>query len=366
MGFLHNIFGKKEEPIRSYEDFWNWFVKDEKELFSVVKGRGDVEEAFSKKFFPKLNALNNGFFYLVGMFDDNTAELVLTADGNIKNVVFIEELVDAAPKVNGWMFTKLKPALDIDDVSINMNGYSFNKNNISFYSNDDLARPDSIEITVVYSDFEDENRISITNGVYLFLDNIIGELNFAKTIDNLLVIGKESAQKELIQIEKLKDFLNWREKEFIEKYEGTRHNTDDDAYSILEAKLENGNPLIAVINTQLLRWDSKASHPWILNVEIKYCSEKFNNGMPDQQKMKLLEDIENEALDQLKDFDGYLNIGRQTANGTRDIFFACKDFRKPSKVIHDLTSKYKGKVDIGYDIYKDKYWRSFDRFVPKI
>ena len=39
--------------------------------------------------------------------------------------------------------------------------------------------------------------------------------------------------KELIPISKLKDFLTWREKEFIEKYEGTRHNTENDSYALL-------------------------------------------------------------------------------------------------------------------------------------
>ena len=39
MGLLKSIFFKKEEPIRSYEDFWNWFRKNEKTFFKVVKER---------------------------------------------------------------------------------------------------------------------------------------------------------------------------------------------------------------------------------------------------------------------------------------------------------------------------------------
>jgi hypothetical protein len=64
----------------------------------------------------------------------------------------------------------------------------------------------------------------------------------------------------------------------------------------------------------------------------------------------------------LKDFEGYLNIGRQTADNSREIYFACKDFRKPSKVLYELTKKYSGQLDLTYDIYKDKYWRSYERF----
>jgi len=195
-----------------------------------------------------------------------------------------------------------------------------------------------------------------------FLDNFLGELNFATTIDNLKVIGKGQAEKELISIEKLKDFLIWRQKEFIEKYEGTRHNTDNDNYSSFEAKRDDGKALVAIINTGLLAWDSKASHPWILNIEMKYDGEN-TNGMPDNKTYKLMSVIEDEVSKELKDFEGYLNIGRQTADSLREVYFACKEFRKPSKVLHKIKNKFAGKIDITYEIYKDKYWQSFDRFI---
>ena len=362
MGFLQNIFGKKEQAITSYADFWNWFLKNERVFFKAVKEGRAVEEIFSSNFFPKLTEVNDGFFYLVGMFNNDTVELKLTVEGNIKNIVFIEDFVDAAPKIDGWMFTKLKPAISVENVDINMNGYKFNRNNISFYENEDPAFPDEIDITIVYDEYEEENKCTIMNGVYIFLDNFLGELNFATTIDNLEIVGKNAATGELVPIDKLTDFLVWRQKEFVEKYDGVRHDTENDAYSAFEAKLDNGNPLIAIINTELLNWDSKASHPWVMNVEIKYGSEKSNNGMPDQKWMTLLSEIEDEALKELKDVDGYLNIGRQTANGIREIYFACKDFRKPSKVIQALSVRYSGKVSLTYNIYKDKYWQSFDRF----
>jgi hypothetical protein len=129
----------------------------------------------------------------------------------------------------------------------------------------------------------------------------------------------------------------------------------------LEAKLENGSNLIAIINTTILEWDSKASHPWILNIEIKYNGSN-NNGMPDSNTYELLNNFEDEVMQELKDFNGYLNVGRQTSDNTREVYFACKDFRKSSKVLYELTKKYCDKLEINYDIYKDKYWQSFNRF----
>ncbi|MCA0445764.1 MAG: DUF695 domain-containing protein [Bacteroidetes bacterium] len=363
MSFLKNIFGKRDEPIKSYGDFWNWFQTYEKTFFNAVKSQKDIEKEFFDKLSPKLAELKDGYFYLTGMYDDNTAELVLTADGNAKNIVFVEELVEQAPKINGWKFTSLKPAMNIDNEVINMAGFKFDRDNLFFYSNEYPDYPDEIDICVIHNEWTEENKQQIGNGIYIFLDNYLGELDFLNTIDNLKFKGKHKADKELVPIDKLKDYLNWRQKEFIEKYSGLRYNTENDTYSSLEAELNNGKPLIAIVNSTLLDWDCKASHPWILKVKINYDGN-HNNGMQDNSTYELLNEFEEQIMVELKDFDGYLNIGRQTADNSREINFACKDFRKPSKVLYDLTTKYSDKLEIEYDIYKDKYWQTFDRFRP--
>ncbi len=362
MSFL-KIFQTKDEPIHSYSDFWKWFNKNAKVFFKVVKGKGNIEKDFFDKLSPKLDELKDGFWYVTGMYSDDLAELVITADGSVKNIVFVEELIQAAPVIIGWKFTALKPALDIDDVSIEMAGYKFNDENLNFYANELRSYPDEIDITIVHDALTEENKSTIRNGIDIFLDNYLGELDSAVTIDNLKVVGPDEVERELIPIEKLKDYLNWRQKEFLEKYEGVRHDTETDEYSVLEAQFESGNTLIALINTDLLQWDRKASHPWILSVEIPYDGSN-NNGMPEEKTSELLNEIEEMISAELKDFEGYLNIGRQTAKNSREIYFACKDFRKPSKVIHRIQGNYLEKVEISYDIYKDKYWQSFNRFNP--
>jgi hypothetical protein len=360
MSILKQLFSTKQAPIETYNDFWEWFRENERTFFKAVKNHKNIEKDFFHKLSPKLNELKDGFFYLTGMLDDNTVELILTADGTIKNIVFVEELVKAAPAIAGWTFTSLKPPLDIKNVRIHMAGYTFDSDTLYFYPNDLSDYPDEIDITLVHTDYNETNKSAITNGTYIFLDNFIGELNSVTAIDNVKVIGKEQGEKELIPIEKLKDFLLWRQKEFIEKYEGTLQNTDTGKFSILEAELESGNKLVAMINTEILNWEKKASHPWLATLEIPYDGQS-NNGMPDDNVHQLLDQIEHKVLEQLEDFDGYLNIGRQTAENLREVYFACKDFRKPSKVLHQLTKDYPG-IDIKYDIYKDKYWRSFNRF----
>ncbi len=210
----------------------------------------------------------------------------------------------------------------------------------------------------------EENAETIVSGVFIFLENYLGELNLATKIDAISVVSKKEAKKELIPIEKLHDFLVWREKEFVEKYEGLRYDTENDTYSALEGELENGNPLVAIINSTLLNWDRKASHPWILVVTIPYDGSE-HNGMPNQETYALMDEVEDEILEALKDADGYLNIGRETVDGVREIYFACNEFRKPSKVLHEIKHNFERQLTISFNIYKDKYWQSFNRFLPE-
>jgi len=364
MGFLDKILGKKEALIQSNADFWNWFLKNEKDFFKIVKDRQNIHQDFFEKLAPKLDEIHSGIYFLTGMLDYNTVELILTPDGAIRNIYAIEELVNAAPKIEGWKITALKPASEIQDIGIDYEGFQFNKDNLRFYPNVHEGYPDEIDLTVIYDEFVEEKRQVIANGVYIFLDNYLGELHSVTLIDNMKIEGSNAISEELIPIEKLKDYLIWREKEFVEKYEGTRHNTENDSYANFEGKKQDGSIVLALINTTLIQWDKKASHPWIFIVTIPF-DDCDNGGLPDEKTYKLLDSIEEDIIQILPDSDGYLNIGRETADNKREIFFACKDFRKPTKVADDLIKEYNGVFEISYEIYKDKYWQTFRHFEPR-
>ena len=361
MGFLDSIFKSKKTQNDPYNDFWAWFQKNERRFLKVLQERGDIDQKFLSPMFEKLGAYKDGFYGLVGLSNDNTADLIFSAEGNVSNFVFVEELVNSAPPINGWVFTALKPALDIKDVNIAVGSYNFTRENMWFFADERPDFPDEVAITVVYADYNEDAEQMVKQGVLIFLDNLLGEANFAASIDEINIVGPDASLPPLIPIEKLKDYLVWREKEFIEKYEGVRHNTDNDKHSIFEGQLKSGNPMIAVMNVDLLQWSAKASHPWMMVVVLPYNGAR-TQGMPDKATSALLEEIENELLAQLKDSDGYLNIGRDTANGVRQIYFACKDYRLPSKTAWATSMKYKGKTEMKYELYKDKYWRTLQRF----
>ena len=361
MGFFKKLFGGKNKVVvTDYASFWNWFAEHANAFFPIVKNHEDVEEKFLEKVIPVLKQINEQFFCLVGMQNDGTAEMVVTVDGDIKSIVFAEEIIAAAPSLEKWKFTALKPAIGFD-MSVNLDSLKFDKDNISFLNNEDPEYPDEIDLTFVHKDFSEDHKRSIANGCFIFLDNALGELNTVMLIDNFSIDAAPPEKDKLIPISKLSEFLHWREKEFVAKYKGVRYDTENDNYTSMEGHDQNDLPMLAILNQTLMEWDAKPSHPWMMTIEIKYDG-KNNNGMPTGEVYALMSEFEEQLEKQLTDGDGYLDLGRETYNSTRTSYFACKEFRKASADTNELIKQYQGRLDIDYSIYKDKYWRTMNKF----
>ncbi|MBD3582518.1 DUF695 domain-containing protein [Flavobacterium selenitireducens] len=359
MKFL-KLFRKPESIATNYAEFWAWFTHHEAELFRIIRKNNDIERNFLDRVFAQLSQINSSIFLLAGMSGDNQAELVFSPDGSIGNIVFTEELVAAAPHLKRWKFTALKPA--INDVSIDYSGYVFSVANLSFSVRQRPEFPDEINLAVIFPDFTESEKDNILNGVMIFLDNFLGELETVTQIDAVAVIATAEPGSEIIPMSKLPDYLNWREKEFVEKYEGRRKNTQNDRYTSTEVLLDDGSPILSLYNSDLLEWDAKASHPWILHIEIEYDGLVKNGGMPDVETYALMDAFEQLLMDELRDANGYLNVGRETGCSLREIFFACKEFRHASRKVSEVIANFADTLPVFYTIYKDKYWHSLERF----
>lgn len=354
------LFRKPESVATNYAEFWNWFTRHEAELFRIIRKSNDIERNFLNRVFAQLSQINDSIFLLAGMAGENQAEVVFSPDGSIGNIIFTEELVAAAPNLKKWKFTALKPA--VKDVSIDYSGYVFSTGNLSFSVRERAEFPDEISLSVIFPGFVESDKENILNGIMIFLDNFLGELETVTQIDSVEVVAAAEPGSETIPMTKLPDYLNWREKEFVEKYEGRRKNTENDRYTSTEVLLDDGSPILALYNSDLLDWDAKASHPWILHVEIEYEGLVENGGMPDVESYATMDAFEQLLMDELKDADGYLNVGRETGCSLREIFFACKEFRHSSKKVSEVIANFADTLPVFYTIYKDKYWHSLERF----
>ncbi|MCG2612924.1 DUF695 domain-containing protein [Terrimonas sp. NA20] len=362
MSLLKKLFTPAREVIISdYDSFWKWFSFHEKEFYSILQSRTNVDTRLMNRLLPALHKLNPGLFCVCGIGDDDTTELIISAEGNVKNFVFAEDLISKAPMIPGWRFTALKPAAGLDAVSTNQKGYEFSREKIGFYAKKDPVHPDEISLVFVHKDYNRENAQQIENGTFVFLENALGELNLATLIDGIEVSGPAQLEDETIALEKLIPYLKWREAEFVEKYKGGRYNTEADRYATFSGQDSNGFTSIGLMNTDLLQWDAKGSHPWMMTITINYAGNHIN-GMPDKQMFRKMDRFEKDLCDLLVDEKGYLNIGRQTYNGMRTVYFACAEFRHASRIAKLMIAEYRGVIDADYTICRDKYWMTVEKF----
>lgn len=356
---IRNLFSDDRKRISPYEDFWSWFKSREKEFHRVVKLNFNVDGNFFVPLEERLNRVRRGFAFEVCMKDEDVAELVLTAEGKIKNIVFVEDLVAAAPAIPGWEFVASRQEAEVDEPCVNIGGFDFNSDNLFFYADDQPQYPDCINLTVVHDDYTTENDEQMVMGTYLFLDSYMGEVRSVTVIDYVNVTGRAQADQELIPIEKLKDFIEWREKEFVERYDGIVYDKANDSFSVLGAHTVDGQFLMISVNMGVLNWEGTVTHPFILKFIFDF--DGGENGLPESELMSFMDDVEEELTELLPE-DACLNVGRETGANKRILYYACRDFRGPSRVADQVSEKYGQEIATNWDIYKDKYWQSLESF----
>lgn len=340
-----------------FENFWRFFTLHSDDFFKTIKSGKGVEEDFFEDLTAKLEEINEGIFFLVGMENESLAELIFTPVGAPKNVFLVEELVASAPKITHWQFRALKPANPKLDFDIKFDNLIFTKHNIKFYPIIHTQYPDEIDLMLVYDNFHVEAYEEIFNGIYLFLENYLGEEIMIESIDKIQVAAPNESNKELIPVSKLKDYLIWREKEFVEKYHHIKYNSKDNEYIGFEGIIEDNTPIVSYINANVIHWEFKASHPWILSVILESVSE---NNIIDDSTALLINQIHDDLEKMLPENKGNIFIGWHKVNGNIEIFYACQEFRGPSVAMREIEANFGNKLKVSYDIFKDKYWRTFE------
>jgi hypothetical protein len=99
-------------------------------------------------------------------------------------------------------------------------------------------------------------------------------------------------------------------------------------------------------------------------VNIKYDGSD-NDGLPTSETNNMMDAIEDELGALLPAKDGFIYLGRETYEGNRYIYFACHDFRHPSRVTALIINQYEHQFEIEREICKDMYWLSVGTFRPE-
>ena len=347
------------KPSNTVTEFWKWFQENENHFREIYK---DPTEglSFIEDIMEQLKPVNPWLKAMAGQYGDDTFELVITTDGDIAFFSKAYELINAAPPITGWVFNALKPAMGFENIRINMYGREFSGNTVQFYPILDEAHPDEVTIMLTHQDYNEEDDEQFQTGGMILLENGLGELATATKIDGFETGPvPQGGAGDLIPLTKLPDYLNWREKEFVEKYELQGGALPEESFSYMEAKDTEGRPMMAVMNQAYVDWDFKPAYPWLVIVELTFQSA--NNGLPNEQQLQEIEQIEEELLKLLPE-KRMIHLGHRIYDNTWRIFNYANDFMNVSRIILDYIDKNTSPYTIVLDIEKDKYWQTIEQF----
>ena len=367
MGFLQKLMGKHQaivldKVVHDKDTFWAWFQTQAAAFHHAVITQEKIDTDFFDPLSASLDRMHEGIYFLAGEAEAGVAELILTADGVYRNFAFIEDLVAAAPKLPAWRFVALKPACAIDGFGINMNGLVYSDDTLHFYVREDAKCPQVVDVVMVHSDATATEE-QLTSGVYVYLDNLLGEWVAVTQIDQMQIINQQQlpANQTLQPMADLAPYLHRRHEAWQKAYGGVYYNSDQDEFASFEGEADNGQLIVGIIDSTLLAWPHKPSHPWMLTLRIAYDGSGLN-GMPSKQIYQRMEAFEDALMAELPEHEGYLNVGRETGDDIRFIYFACKQFVQATRVLERLMPQFSQEMDISYDVFQDKYWQSLQRF----
>lgn len=347
--------------VCSAEAFWEWFEANE---YRFRGAGGDVLKinAFLNELMARLQLFNRWLKMLIGPYAREQWELIVTADADIALFSRVEELVGAAPKTEGWIFTALKPGFGLDQIRIDMHGREFSARTMQFYPEVNPAYPDKIKIVLVHKDYDPAKADEFRMGSFVLIENGIGERAAATRIDEYHVRSFPSGSENisLITLDKLDQYLAWREKEFVEKYEHVDHARPKDQWGVLEGKTRNGHPIFAALNRGYRNWPFKPAYPWLGILEIRYNGDK--KGLPSEAQFREMDLIEKEIVSLLPPAK-VIHTGHTTLNHCRTIYLFTSDYRTIANPLMDYVDKKKTPYKMEFFIRKDKYWEGLGEFV---
>ncbi|KQB42846.1 hypothetical protein RCH33_943 [Flavobacterium daejeonense] len=199
-------------PITS---FWNYF-RNNNFVFLFL---GEIPQEEIKEHFYKLNTVlhqYNKHLNLIIKNKANTAELIITANGNPYLFKEVELLVYHAPTIERWEITAfLQPETNLEkykngtDKPFEFYGIKLKLSEMCFIPLENLKKPSNLGIKVLlknYIIYKDNPRFR--EAVYELLEHLIGEKAFANNLTCIEMGQLEGYNQNEIGLYHLKSYID--------------------------------------------------------------------------------------------------------------------------------------------------------------
>jgi hypothetical protein len=352
--------GKNGSPTSAAVVFWQWFVDNEHRFTNLNKSESNQALVFLEELIDQMAPFNPYLKALAGPHNDHQYELIITADGDIALFNKVEELVQAAPSLDKWVITAHKPALGFEEISIELYEREFSAQTTQFYPVIDEHYPDEVAIVITHTEYNAEEDEQFQAGSKIYIENGLGELNTATKIDHYETGPLPGNGIDVIPITKLAEYLNWREKEFVEKYESVNIERPEEAFYVLEAEDNAGKPILATIDGGFKDWPLRPAFAWVIQVDIGYKGDE--SGLPTEKQLQELQVIEDQVVDLFPKNGMVHYTGHRTYDNFRSVYFYASDYKPIADLLDQFADTFPTDYELMFFIKKDKYWRNMEPF----
>ena len=167
--------------------FWQWFAENNVRLLEIYQSVATEKEEVLDEILAELHKYCNEIYFEISDTNNETLDLVITAEGDPEYFQAVEELVEVAPEFPGWRVVAFRQPAEDEFVTV-FEGREFDPEQIVFLPvyHDDF--PEDIGLHVCYNDLKKANYEKLLSGTMVVVDSILGEKAAAEEIDYLDVI----------------------------------------------------------------------------------------------------------------------------------------------------------------------------------
>ena len=169
--------------------FWTWFSSNADRLrrdFAAAEAADEILPVI-ERIRVELHRYDERLFPLIGIDDDDTPELIITAEGDAHAFRSVFELTKAAPKLDDWRIVPLKPRVSASEAfrSIEVGGEELSLDETRFVM---ASNGVEVELAILVDDYADEAEECLRYLALALVECLIGERDLATRVNALDVI----------------------------------------------------------------------------------------------------------------------------------------------------------------------------------
>lgn len=165
-----NMFGlfKNGDPI---ENFWTWFSENEK----TYRNFQHNTDKYLNELLSKTKKISNGLAIELEPPKEGIINMTVSADGIIDLFPIVQQIIEKAPKINGWKFYAFRQRIPTDKAKgmiLKAQDHELNPNKMKFSP---IVTGDILDIIIYVNNITEENHNQVAYGCLMLVDNILGE-----------------------------------------------------------------------------------------------------------------------------------------------------------------------------------------------